>query len=107
MSKRAEKSAELIANGIMINVQGRTGRVIYNTKEKSFDHHDLMSAARKGYEQAEKDLALTWEDIAKIITIYEAEIANGDYRRYNEAEWMKEYSQDILRRFNEMKGGRV
>ena len=50
-----------------------------------------------------KDLALTWEDVAKIITIYEAGIENGDYRRYNDAEWMKEYSQDILRRFNEIR----
>lgn len=50
-----------------------------------------------------KELALTWEDVAKIITIYEAGIDNGDYRRYNEAEWMKEYSQDILRRFNEQR----
>lgn len=50
-----------------------------------------------------KDLALTWEDVAKIITIYEAGIDNGDYRRYNETKWMKEYSQDILRKFNEIR----
>ena len=46
---------------------------------------------------------LTWEDVAIIITIYEQGVDNGDYRRYNEAEWMKEYSQDILRRFNEIR----
>ena len=62
-----------------------------------------LSDVAYGYELAEQDLALTWEDVAKIITIYEAGIDNGDYRRYNEAEWMKEYSQDILRRFNELK----
>ena len=56
----------------------------------------------QGYEQAEKDLALTWQDVSILITIYEAGIDNGDYRRYNDAEWMKEYSQDILRRFNEI-----
>ena len=50
-----------------------------------------------------KDLALTWEDVAILITIYEQGVDNGDYRRYNEAEWMKEYSQDILRRFNELR----
>ena len=64
MSKRAEEKAELIANGIMISVQGRTGRVVYNTKEKSFDHYDLKSAARRGYEQAEKDL---WDRIEKYL----------------------------------------
>jgi len=50
-----------------------------------------------------ENLALTWEDVAKIITIYEAGIDNGDYRRYNETKWMKEYSQDILRKFNEIR----
>lgn len=52
---------------------------------------------------AENDLALTWQDVSILITIYEAGIDNGDYRRYNDAEWMKEYSQDILKRFNELK----
>ena len=56
-----------------------------------------------GYKQAEQDLALTWEDVAILITIYEQGVDNGEYRRYNEAEWMKEYSQDILRRFNEIR----
>lgn len=56
MSKRAKEKAERIANGIMISVQGKTGRVVYNTKEKSFTHYELMCAAQKGYEQAEKDL---------------------------------------------------
>ena len=55
MNKRAKNAAELIANGIMISVQGKTGRVVYNTKEKSFTHYDLMCAAQKGYKQAEKD----------------------------------------------------
>lgn len=49
------------------------------------------------------EAALTWEDVAILITIYEQGIDNGNYRRYNDAEWMKEYSQDILRRFNEIK----
>ena len=71
MSKRAKEKAELIANGILISVQGKTGRVVYNTKEKSFTHYELMCAAQKGYEQAEKDLALTWEDIRSIIELYE------------------------------------
>lgn len=53
--------------------------------------------------EVKQDLALTWEDVAILITIYEHGVDNGDYRRYNEAEWMKEYSQDILRRFNEIR----
>lgn len=62
MSKRAKEKAELIANGIMISVQGKTGRVVYNTKEKSFTHYELMCAAQKGYEQAEKEtIERAWE----------------------------------------------
>lgn len=53
--------------------------------------------------EVKQDLTLTWEDVAILITIYEQGIDNGDYRRYNDAEWMKEYSQDILRKFNEIK----
>ena len=71
--------------------------------EKVDTHATIRHFYQEGYEQAEKDLALTWEDVAKIITIYEAGIDNGDYRRYNEAKWMKEYSQDILRKFNEIR----
>lgn len=53
--------------------------------------------------EVKQALELTWKDVAILITIYEAGIENGDYRRYNDAEWMKEYSQDILRRFNEIR----
>ena len=67
------------------------------------DSFNVNPAFVAGYKEAEKDLALTWEDVAILITIYEAGIENGDYRRYNEAEWMKEYSQDILRKFNEIR----
>ena len=63
----------------------------------------LRAACTVGYIQAMHDLALTWEDVAIIITLYEQGIDNGDYQRYNEAEWMKEYSQDILRKFNEIR----
>ena len=46
---------------------------------------------------------LTWEDVAILITIYEQGVDNGDYRRYNDADWMKKYSQDILQKFNKIR----
>ena len=67
------------------------------------DSFNVNPAFVAGYKEAEQDLALTWEDVAILITIYEQGVDNGDYRRYNDAEWMKEYSQDILRRFNEIR----
>lgn len=72
MSKRAKEKAELIANGIMISVQGKTGRVAYNTKEKSFTHYELMCAAQKGYEQAEKDLG--WHSVKEMLPPIDEEV---------------------------------
>lgn len=46
-----EKEAELIANGIMIDVQAnKYNTVVYNTKRNDFNHSHLMLAARKGIE---------------------------------------------------------
>lgn len=70
--------------------------------ERVDTHQPIRTIFIRAYEQAEKDLALTWEDVAILITIYEQGVDNGDYRRHNDAEWMKEYSQDILRKFNEI-----
>lgn len=56
---------------------------------------------RMGYEQAEKDLALTWEDIKTIVQIlvdydwYDFEI-NGKL-------WSKEFYEEVLKRFKEAK----
>ena len=103
MSKRAEIAA-LNAFPPKFTSPKRYAKRVQS--EKIDTHATIRGFYQEGYEQAEKDIALTWEDIAKIITIYEEGIDNGDYRRYNEAEWMKEYSQDILRKFNEMKDGK-
>lgn len=92
MSKRAEQKA--------LEVFPRSQKYTFSQR---LIINDMRDGFIQGYEQAEKDLALTWEDVAILITIYEQGIDNGDYQRYNEAEWMKEYSQDILRRFNEIR----
>ena len=79
-----------------------------NHKEKQFQliaetiDKTVSQAYNKGVEDGKK-ASLMWQDVATLITIYEQGVDNGDYRRYNEAEWMKEYSQDILRRFNEIR----
>lgn len=114
MSKRAEEAAlKAYPDYTDLNLQKRICYINgYEQAEKDLAKKAKYSSGwdgfyyGKGYEQARKELALTWEDIAKIITIYEAGIDNGDYRRYNEAEWMKEYSQDILHKFNKMKYGK-
>jgi len=54
----------------------------------------------KGYEQAEKDLALTWED-ARLIYIFTRQVMedfDNDITLFNSTQ---EMYQEVLRRFNE------
>ena len=46
---------------------------------------------------------LTWQDIAKILTIYELEISSGNISRYGDASDVKPTSERILNKFNETK----
>ena len=45
---------------------------------------------------------LTWQDIAKILSIYELEISSGNISRYGDASAVKPTSERILSKFNEM-----
>ena len=74
-----------------------------NGNDFNVDFEIKSKGAVVSHIEVKQDDALTWEDVAILITIYEQGVDNGDYRRYNEAEWMKEYSQDILRRFNKIR----
>jgi len=50
-------------------------------------------------------LALTWEDVAILITFYEQEVEAGNIIRYEDegAQSLQEASEIILRRFNEIR----
>lgn len=57
----------------------------------------------KGYELAEKDLALTWEDIKKISRILDI-MVDDDLKGEIPKEWgEEEYYEEVLRRFNKVK----
>lgn len=54
-----------------------------------------------GYEAAEKDLALTWEDVKEIVRIADTMM---DFDPHNRPEWLesdKAYYTEVLKRFNE------
>lgn len=55
----------------------------------------------EGYEQAEKDIALTWEDIKTIEQI----ITTSDWYDFEISDklWSKEFYEEVLKRFNEAK----
>ena len=58
-------------------------------------------AFRKGYEQAEKDLALTPEDVRKILLI----VSSGDWYDFeiHNKLWKNEFYEEVLKRFKEAK----
>lgn len=97
MSKRAEEKAlELFP----IDMQ----MCIDNTGEPY--EADVNAPRRKyvafGYEQAEKDLALTWEDVKAIVTIADSMLT---HTAWDAIDWPDEqkYYEEVLRRFNEQK----
>lgn len=56
---------------------------------------------QEGYEQAEKDLALTWEDVKEIVRIADTMM---DFDPNDRPEWMesdKAYYTEVLKRFKE------
>ena len=69
---------------------------------EEFGAYDLREMAIWGYEQAEKDHTLTWQDIKRIIKIaddmiheysHDALVAMGE----------QEYHEEVLRRYNNIK----
>ena len=58
----------------------------------------------KGYEQAEKDLALTWEDVKRIVEIADSLmpyvcVKQGDLEHNFQTE--ENYYREVLKRFNQ------
>lgn len=54
---------------------------------------------RKGYEQAEKDLTLTLEQVVKLDCL----IMNMDEEGYNDGYKTRPFYEEVLRRFNEQR----
>lgn len=56
---------------------------------------------REGYEQAEKDLVLTWEDV-QLLDFYamECQVEESKGRKFNSSQ---EFFEEVLRRFNKTK----
>lgn len=86
MSKRSEEAA--------YNYAKENGTLGY-------DYNQIYDAAKNGYEQAEKDLALTWEEAKKIVAAFfyvvETELI-GPVLMEDEELYGK-----VLKRFNEQR----
>lgn len=98
MSKRAEEKSiayQLATHGP--RVMG--GDIILSEDDRKF--WNINYDFKNGYEEAEKDLALTWEDIKTIEQI----IATSDWYDFeiNGKLWSKEFYEEVLKRFKEAK----
>lgn len=71
----------------------------YREHPKGLYHTCFVDGYKEGYEQAQKDLALTWIDIRNILSIArEVEDENDDCLLLK-----SELCDEILRRFNEQR----
>jgi hypothetical protein len=71
-------------------------------EEKSQNRYPTLAekyAFMNGYEQAEKDLELTWKDLAIIEKLGE------DFVKHNQTPMSdEEFYKEVLKRFNKLKG---
>lgn len=67
-----------------------------------FDGYDMMSSYEEGYHQAEKDLALTIEDIERIHTFLYA-IKHNKKGVFTFTRLSNEKYQEVLKRFKNLK----
>ena len=94
MSKRAEQAA--LETYPPTHSEGK--RHAKRVQSESVDtHQSVRTIFQKAYEQAEKDLALTWEDIEKITDIHRDVLYNNPKRIMG----AKENYEDTLKEFNE------
>ena len=82
MSKKAEEEA--------YNYAKENGTLGY-------DYNQIYDAAKNGYEQAEKDLALTLAQVVKLDNIIMNMVGEG----YNDGYKTRPFYEEVLRRFNE------
>ena len=74
--------------------------------ESNFDYKEpfkafFLDVYQQGYEQSEKDLALTWEDV-QLLDFYamECQVEESKGRKFNSSQ---EFFEEVLRRFKKAK----
>lgn len=98
MSKIAEQAAkEIYKDGIkFVCRRDRNGNLIIHPETMM---GILRNACQRGYEQAEKDLALTWEDIQTVDNIVVDMARNTDWPLRGQ----EVFYTEVLNRFNKSK----
>jgi len=75
--------------------------------ENKLDPYSMGHAYADGYHQAEKDLELTWEDIKKIVDLYDDVYCDFSIDGKGGKTNTEEHYQEVLKRFKAQKGEEV
>lgn len=67
----------------------------------SLDYDKIYDAVKYGYHQTEKDLELTWKDLALIRLAFDATEDNVNHGCLKISPMTKEYYEEVLKRFKE------
>lgn len=102
MSKRAEEAALKAYPKDICGYQ--CGQEIGDSPEPLDYNEDRRKAHQKGYSQAEKDLALTIDDIERLHTFIYA-VKNHKTGQFTFTRLSDEQYQEVLDRFNETRNG--
>ena len=97
MNKSEEQALKLFPPKLRFEMDGLV---------KIDDNEDKRCAYIKGYEQAEQNLELTWEDIKNIYKIQynvECDYHSNTYRINNDCKHSEKVFKEVLRRFKEIK----
>lgn len=107
MSKRAEELSEKYADERLKIVDKELFETGYSRHTKMgvhvFDGSQIEEAFLDGYEQAERDLALTPADIRQIVEIYD-ECLNLTFEEGKPEYESDGFYEEVLRRFIEKRG---
>ena len=107
MSKRAEEAAMEAYNDMFHNPAKMSVRSTVSEEEAAqFDYKEpfkafFLDVFQQGYEQAKKDLALTWGDV-QLLDFYamECQVEESKGIKFNSSQ---EFFEEVLRRFNKVK----
>ena len=69
-----------------------------------FDGHDIKNAYIDGYQQAQKDIELTWEDIRELYIIFAEVDTEIEFCKCDIKTETIGYYQEVLKRFKAQKG---
>ena len=98
MSKAAQRALEAYPQNEIIVYGPLPGA---NEPNRIDDNLKYRIGYAEGYEQAEKDLALTWGDV-QLLDFYamECQVEESKGRKFNSSQ---EFFEEVLRRFNKTK----